>query len=219
MNITISEEFYKIFPDFAGCALTATVKNSEPDENLWKEIAILSDSYRQVLNEESIKQMPPIHATREAYKKFGKAPSRYRPAAEALLRRIVKGEELYKINTLADLVNLASIYTGYSIGGFDLDKIQGDLVLGIGRASEPYEGIGRGMLNIENLPVYRDTVGGVGTPTSDNERTKITIETTNFLLLVNGYDGSREGVFKCAEYTQELIKKYCNAEPCNILHY
>ena len=77
-----------------------------------------------MLTDESIKQMPPIHATREAYKKFGKAPSRYRPAAEALLRRIVKGEELYKINTLADLVNLASIYTGYSIGGFDLDKIQ-----------------------------------------------------------------------------------------------
>ncbi len=219
MKITISEEFKKIFPDFAGCALTATVKNSEPDENLWKEIATLSDSYRQVLTDESIKQMPPIHATREAYKKFGKAPSRYRPAAEALLRRIVKGEELYKINTLADLVNLASIYTGYSIGGFDLDKIQGDLVLGIGRAGEPYEGIGRGILNIENLPVYRDNVGGVGTPTSDNERTKITLETTNFLLLVNGYDGSREGVMQCAEYTQQLIKKYCNAEHCNIFIY
>ena len=219
MKITISEEFKKIFPDFAGCALTATVTNSEPDENLWKEIATLSDSYRQVLTDESIKQMPPIHATREAYKKFGKAPSRYRPAAEALLRRIVKGEELYKINTLADLVNLASIYTGYSIGGFDLDKIQGDLVLGIGRAGEPYEGIGRGILNIENLPVYRDNVGGVGTPTSDNERTKITLQTTNFLLLVNGYDGSREGVMQCAEYTQELIKKYCNAEHCNIFIY
>lgn len=219
MKITISEEFKKIFPDFAGCALTATVKNSEPDENLWNEISLLSDNYRQVLTDESIKQMPPIHATREAYKKFGKAPSRYRPAAEALLRRIVKGEELYKINTLADLVNLASIYTGYSIGGFDLDKIQGDLVLGIGRAGEPYEGIGRGMLNIENLPVYRDNVGGVGTPTSDNERTKITLETTNFLLLVNGYDGSREGVMQCAEYTQQLIKKYCNAEHCNIFIY
>lgn len=219
MHITISEEFTKVFPEFAGCALTATVKNSESDEDLWKEIATLSDSYRKVLTEETIKQMPPIHATREAYKKFGKAPSRYRPAAEALIRRIVKGEELYKINTLADLVNLASIYTGYSIGGFDLDKIQGDLVLGIGRAGEPYEGIGRGMLNIENLPVYRDNIGGVGTPTSDNERTKITLETTNFLLLVNGYDGSREGVMQCAEYTQELIKKYCNAEHCNISHY
>ena len=219
MHITISEEFTKVFPEFAGCALTATVKNSESDEDLWKEIATLSGSYRQVLTEETIKQMPPIHATREAYKKFGKAPSRYRPAAEALIRRIVKGEELYKINTLADLVNLASIYTGYSIGGFDLDKIQGDLVLGIGRAGEPYEGIGRGMLNIENLPVYRDNIGGVGTPTSDNERTKITLETTNFLLLVNGYDGSREGVMQCAEYTQELIKKYSNAEHCNISHY
>ena len=97
MKITISEEFKKIFPDFAGCALTATVKNSEPDDNLWNEISLLSDNYRQVLTDESIKQMPPIHATREAYKKFGKAPSRYRPAAEALLRRIVKGRSYTKL--------------------------------------------------------------------------------------------------------------------------
>ena len=98
MHITISEEFTKVFPDFAGCALTATVSNSGTNEDLWREISILSDNYRQVLTEETIKQMPPIHATREAYKKFGKAPSRYRPAAEALMRRIVKGEELYKIS-------------------------------------------------------------------------------------------------------------------------
>ena len=61
----------------------------------------------------------------------------------------------------------------YSIGGFDADKFVGDtLTLGVGRAGEPYEGIGRGLLNIEGLPVYRDAEGGVGTPTSDNERTK-----------------------------------------------
>lgn len=75
----------------------------------------------------------------------------------SLCRRLLRGLSLYQIDTLVDLINLASINSGHSIGGFDRDKIQGDkLVLGIGKAGEPYEGIGRGELNIEGMPVYRD---------------------------------------------------------------
>jgi DNA/RNA-binding domain of Phe-tRNA-synthetase-like protein len=219
MKITISDEFRAVLPVFEGCAVTAEVKNSEFNAELWNEITSFSEHCRQVYTEDSVKDFTPINATRDAYRKFGKQPSRYRPAAEALIRRVVKGGELYKINTLADLVNLASMVSGYSIGGFDLSKIQGDLTLGIGRAGEPYEGIGRGILNIEHLPVYRDNIGGVGTPTSDNERTKISVETTHFLLLVNGYDGNADGVLKCANHTVELIKKYCSAENIVVTPY
>ena len=52
-----------------------------------------------------------------------------------------------------------------------MDKIAGgSLVLGGGREGEIYHGIGRGELNIAGLPVYRDAVGGIGTPTSYEER-------------------------------------------------
>ena len=109
-----------------------------------------TELYRQRYTTDSIKLIPAIQATRQAYKKCGKDPSRYRPSSEALCRRILRGIPLYQIDTLVDLINLASIYSGHSIGGFDRDKIQGDrLVLGIGKAGEPYEGIGRGELNIE----------------------------------------------------------------------
>jgi DNA/RNA-binding domain of Phe-tRNA-synthetase-like protein len=139
---------------------------------------------------DSLKLMPAIQATRAAYKACGKDPSRYRPSSEALIRRTLRGMELYKVDTLVDAVNLASIAYGYSIGGFDADKIQGDtLTLGIGRAGEPYEGIGRGPLNIEGLPVYRDQIGGIGTPTSDHERTKLSLSSTRLLAVVNGYGG------------------------------
>ena len=101
---------------------------------------------------------------------------------------------------------------GYSIGGFDADKIIGDtLKLGIGKEGEPYKGIGRGTINIQGLPVYRDDVGGVGTPTSDNERTKITINTTHLLVLINGYDGNEELVKQNAEYIQQLLKRFCES--------
>ena len=137
----------------------------------------------------------------------------YRPASEALIRRVLQGKELYQRDTLVDLVNLASIAYGYSIGGFDADKFVGDiLTLGIGREGEPYEGIGRGMINIQGLPVYRDARGGVGTPTSDNERTKMSLETRHLLVLINGYDGNEQRVRENAEYIQSLLRKYAQSD-------
>ena len=110
---------------------------------------------------------------------------------------------------MVDLINLVSIASGYSIGGFDADKFEGDtLTLGIGRAGEPYEGIGRGELNIEGMPVYRDAVGGVGTPTSDNERTKLSLETTHLLAIVNGYDGDSIHLQETIDYMKALLEKY-----------
>jgi DNA/RNA-binding domain of Phe-tRNA-synthetase-like protein len=126
---------------------------------------------------------------------------------------MLQGKELYQIDTLVDLVNLASITFGYSIGGFDADKMVGDtLTLGVGREGEPYEGIGRGPLNIAGLPVYRDAEGGVGTPTSDHERTKMTLQTTHLLVLINGYDGNEARVRQNAEFIQQLIRKYCQSD-------
>jgi DNA/RNA-binding domain of Phe-tRNA-synthetase-like protein len=126
---------------------------------------------------------------------------------------VLQGKQLYQLNTLVDLVNLASIVYGYSIGGFDAERFVGDtLTLGIGRQGEPYEGIGRGFLNIEGLPVYRDAQGGVGTPTSDNERTKITAETSHLVVLINGYDGNEQRVRQNAEYIQALLRRYCQSD-------
>ena len=68
------------------------------------------------------------------------------------------------------------------------------------------------MINIARLPVYRDEEGGVGTPTSDNERTKISIGTTHPVVLINGYDGNEEQVKANAEYIQELLRKYCESD-------
>lgn len=213
IKVTISEEIKNACPQFVCATLEATIVNSPYSDELWKEINTFRQAYLKTYTTESIKQMPAIQATRTAYKRCGKDPSRYRPSGEALVRRLLNGHELYQINTAVDLINLASISFGYSIGGFDLDKIEGtELVLGIGKAGEPYEGIGRGTLNIEGLPVYRDAIGGIGTPTSDNERTKLDLSTTHLLAIVNGYDGNRKNVQSCASFMLELLKKYTQTE-------
>lgn len=213
MNINVSQEIEDVCPGFVGACVEAEVSNTPFCQPLWDEINALGDRFRNELTTESLKHLPGIEATRRVYRACGKDPSRYRPASEALIRRILQGKSLYQIDTLVDLINLASIAFGYSIGGFDGDKFQGDtLTLGIGREGEPYEGIGRGMINIKGLPVYRDAQGGVGTPTSDNERTKIDIRTTHLVVLINGYDGNEERVRQNAEFIQGLLRKYCESD-------
>ena len=209
MEIIVSDEIKHVCPAFVGAAVEAEVTNSSFSAELWNEIHEFENSIRTKLTPDSLKELPSIRATRQVYKLCGKDPSRYRPASEQLIRRILQGKELYQIDTLVDLVNLASIVYGYSIGGFDVSKMKGDtLTLGIGKEGEPYEGIGRGILNIAGLPVYRDAEGVVGTPTSDNERTKLTLSTRQLLVLINGYDGNEERVLQNAHYIQELVRRY-----------
>ena len=213
MKIIVSDEIASVCPVFVGACVEAEVVNTPYCEQLWQEINAMGDRFRETLTTESLKEMSSIAATRSVYRACGKDPSRYRPASEALIRRMLQGKTLYQIDTLVDLVNLASIAYGYSIGGFDADKFVGDtLTLGIGREGEPYEGIGRGMINIHGLPVYRDAEGGVGTPTSDKERTKIDIHTRRLLVLINGYDGKEARVAENARYIQDLLRRYCQSD-------
>lgn len=213
MKVNVSPEIETVCPVFVGACVEAEVVNTPYQAELWKEIEAMGERFRAELTTESLKELPSIAATRRVYRDCGKDPSRYRPASEALIRRMLQGKELYQRDTLVDLINLASIAFGYSIGGFDADKFVGDtLTLGIGREGEPYEGIGRGMINIHGLPVYRDAEGGVGTPTSDNERTKMTLDTTHLVVLINGYDGNEQRVRSNAEYIQQLLRKYCQSD-------
>ena len=215
MEIIVSNEIEieNVCPNFIGACVEAKVKNSQYCQDLWNEINTLGEEFKNKLTIETLKEISGIAATRRIYRICGKDPSRYRPAAEALIRRILQGKTLYQIDTLVDLINLASMKYGYSLGGFDADKFVGNtLELGVGKEGEPYEGIGRGMINIQGLPVYRDGIGGVGTPTSDNERTKITINTNHLLVLINGYDGNEALVKQNAEFVQQLIKRFCESD-------
>ena len=218
-TITVSEEIRAKCPQYRGIAVYAEVANTPHSEGLWQEITLFTEHLQRTETTESIKQQAAIVATREAYRTCGKDPSRYRPSAEALRRRLLRGLDLYRIDTLVDLVNLVSLRTGYSIGGFDADKIVGDtLSLGIGREGEPFEGIGRGPLNIASMPVIRDAEGGIGTPTSDHERTKMDLSTTHILVIINGYSGDK-GLAEAATMTIELLQHYASATNCRVWEF
>lgn len=220
MEIIVEDKIETVCPSFVGACVEADVENSAYSEELWKLIDEQCENFRQTLTTDTVKDISAFAATRRVYKACGKDPSRYRPSSEALIRRVLQGKQLYQIDTLVDLINLASITYGYSIGGFDAGKFSGDtLSLGVGREGEPYEGIGRGMLNIAGLPVYRDAIGGVGTPTSDNERTKMGLATRRLVALVNGYDGNEETVRATAQLIIRLVERFCNGRNARYFIY
>ncbi len=220
MEIIVEDKIETVCPSFVGACVEADVENSAYSEELWKLIDEQCEKFRQTLTTDTVKDISAIAATRRVYKACGKDPSRYRPSSEGLIRRVLQGKQLYQIDTLVDLINLASITYGYSIGGFDAGKFSGDtLSLGVGREGEPYEGIGRGMLNIAGLPVYRDAIGGVGTPTSDNERTKMGLATRRLVALVNGYDGNEETVRATAQLIIRLVERFCNGRNARYFIY
>lgn len=209
-HIIISNELAAKISKVELSCIECDVQLDEKNELLWSEIQQKVIEISDSLKVEQISQLPAISASRKAYKFCGKDPARYRLSAEALLRRVVKRNEIYQINNVVDLLNLVSILTGFSIGGYDCEKIEGDVVFGIGKNEEPYSGIGRGDLNIEFLPVFRDKKGAFGTPTSDSVRTAVSLQTKRFLMVIIDYSATPQ-LEEATTLAISLLKKYAKA--------
>ena len=209
-SITISNELAEKVPGVVLSCIECDVKFQEKNGELWEEIESKIEELNKSLRVEAISKIPAIAASRRAYKKCGKDPARYRLSAEALLRRVLKRGEIYQVNNVVDQLNLVSISSGFSIGGYDADRIDGAITFGIGEKDEPYEGIGRGELNIEFMPVFRDAKGAFGTPTSDSVRTCVTEQTKRFLMIIIAYEPN-ENIEIATNQAQELLKRYAGA--------
>lgn len=154
--------------------------------------------------------LPAVAATRTAYKALGKDPARYRPAAEALLRRVAQGKKLYRVNNVVDVNNLLSLESGFSIGTYDAAKLTPPLVFRRGRPGEVYEGIGRGVLNLEGLPVLAAAAGPFGSPTSDSVPSMIVSTTTRIVMVIIGFRPAMVTV-ALLERAQALLAAHCRA--------
>lgn len=211
-KIEFDESFLKRVNKYRTIVFEADVVNSDTSEEQRQELNGLAGEIAGKYRVEDINSIPGIAATRKAYNACGKDPNRYRPSQEQMMRRIVRGLGLYNVNALVDAGNVLSIKTGCSVGCFDADKIVGETItLGVGREDEPYVGIGRGPLNIEGLPVFRDAVGGIGTPTSDNERTKISLDTRRLFVTVHLFDSSIDAD-EVKKLFIEIFKRWGNAK-------
>lgn len=181
------------------------------DEAFCTEVSEAANKLRSSVNAADITKNALIHETRVAYKKCGKDPSRYRPSADSLMRRIIKGNDLYKVNNVVDCLNLISFQTGFSIGGYDLAKTNGNISLDIGTSQDEYYGIGRGLLNIEGMPVLRDNKGVFGSPTSDSERTMISSDSSQIAFVFFDF-GKNDELSDAMLQANILLKNYAKVE-------
>ena len=194
------------------CASVKVEQNSPAplDEMKQCEAAILKlPEPRTVLESQK------ILTTRSGYKALGKDPARYRGSAEALLRRIIGGKSFPQINTVVDIINVVSVETRLPIGLYDLAHVQGDITFRVGRAGETYKGIGKYDLNLEDLPVFSDAEGPHGSPTSDSERTMVTLATTRIAAILISFGGDSDLDTACQRMS-DLLTKYAQGHNISV---
>ena len=121
---------------------------------------------------------------RTMYKRVGIDPTKTRPSSEALLRRVKRGDELPRINSLVDVINWCSVETQLPYGLYDLDQIKGGVVLRLGRQGEEYAGIRKDAVHVGGRMTLADDAGAFGNPTSDSARTMVTTATTRALVVI-----------------------------------
>ena len=185
----------------------------EHDPRLESFAQALVDEFRGHLRLESLKDEPSLRSYRDFYWRVGIDPTKIRPASEALLRRVLQGKPLPRINTLVDAYNLASMKTRTSIAAFDSDGIQGDLRMRLAREGEEFLGIGMTapvvLRGIEVVVQDADAVVAIY-PYRDADITKVTTAVREVLFMTCGVPGiSRESLIKAAETTSEFVERFC----------
>jgi DNA/RNA-binding domain of Phe-tRNA-synthetase-like protein len=164
----------------------------------------------------SVKNLPTFRAYRDFFWRVGIDPTKNRPAAEALIRRVLRGRTMPRINTLVDAYNLASIKTEMALAAFDANKLKGDLIMRFAEKREKFLGIGmeKPMLLQGGEIVISDNQKLVAIyPYRDADSTKITEKTKNVMLLVCGVPGiGEETLQKAAQVALEYITSFCGGE-------
>jgi DNA/RNA-binding domain of Phe-tRNA-synthetase-like protein len=207
ITVAICDELKRKCPETTLGCIQAQVTVTAECDILWQEIGDYCDLLQKGIRLEELTALPRIKNGQEAYKKLGKDPARYRLSSEALLRRVLQGKGMYRVNNIVDINNLISLKSRYSVGSYDVGDLQAPVVLTVAGAGEEYKGIGKEMINIGNLPVLSDALGRFGSPTSDSQRAMITAGTREILMCIYSF-GGRDEVADCLCYASGLLQKY-----------
>jgi DNA/RNA-binding domain of Phe-tRNA-synthetase-like protein len=174
---------------------------------------------KQVRNEydlDAVKDHPTFRAYRDFFWRIGIDPTKIRPAAEALIRRILAGKTLPCINTLVDAYNLASIKSRIALATFDADKLEGNLLMRFAQEGEQFYGIGmeKPLILKGGEIVVSDNEKLIAVyPYRDADNTKVTQETENILIVVCGVPGiPKETLENASRVALDYINRFCMDE-------
>jgi DNA/RNA-binding domain of Phe-tRNA-synthetase-like protein len=213
--VRIDGELKEKCPRVALACVTAEVEAGASPAGLEQEIRACEEEISKMGEPKAVLESAAIIATRAAYKALGKDPARYRGSAEALLRRVIAGKGLPRINNVVDVINLVSVESRLPVGLYDSANVEGEMVFRAGRAGETYKGIGKYDLNLEGLPVFCDEIGPHGSPTSDSERTMVTEATKRVVAIIISFGGA-ETLRRWGEEMTGLLQQHASGKDIKV---
>lgn len=185
MEISVSRSLCDLVPGFsAGIIKYENIQVGDSPQMLKGRLQLFQESIYFDLLEKSVTDLEGIKEWRSIFKATGKDPNRYRHSAEALYRRVGKQNYLQSVHSAIDINNFFSLEYQVPIGIYDLEKVQGPVVVRVAGEPEEYTGLNGRTNNLGNLIVSSDEIGPFGSPFVDSERTAVTEETTNALQIV-----------------------------------
>lgn len=211
MKFDVTDEIFKMFPDLRiGVVVGEGLQIRKSFPRLQEIVEENSRLLKERVGDKSLNSFPNINAWRETYRRFGVSPKKYKPTAEALLRRVIKNQGFPNINTAADAYLAAELVTMLPVGGYDLDTIEGDIRLLVSPGDETFHPLGGGEPEV-TAPgeiVYKDDKQVLTRNWNyrDCDFTKITENTTRMILAVEAALGEIET--KDVELTLEKIAEY-----------
>jgi DNA/RNA-binding domain of Phe-tRNA-synthetase-like protein len=116
------------------------------------------------------KPPPGFDFSRRLYRTFGIDPTRHRPSAEALWRRLRARGDFPAVYPLVDLTNLLSLAHQVCYGLYDLERVHGPVAVTLGEAGDRYPGIRKNVMDLCGRIVLRDDLGAFGNPSADSLR-------------------------------------------------
>ena len=168
----------------------------------------LSNFIKKELGKTKNMDSPPdgFSFTRKLYKSFKIDPTKYRPSSEALWRRLKKKGDFPSVNPFVNLLNLLSLKYQVSCGLYDIEKIDGDIIITLGNKDDFYEGIRKDKINLNGKIVLKDNKGAFGNPSSDSLRTSVSMKSKNILIIIFFYSELPENEIK--KIMDDFIEKY-----------
>lgn len=167
-------------------------------------------------NIEALKDIPVFRAYRDFFWRIGVDPTKVRPAAEALIRRILLGKSIPSINNVVDAYNLASIKTGIALAAFDINRLRGRLTMRFAKRGEEFLGIGMGEareLSGGEIVISDDEKLIAIYPHRDADDSKVTEKTESVLLLVCGVPNlEKNALLDAAETTIDYVTRFCGGK-------
>ncbi|TWT24248.1 B3/4 domain-containing protein [Planomicrobium sp. CPCC 101110] len=182
MDISINPKILEILPDFKiGTIHYNNITVSESPQMLKGRLQLFQEQLYFDLEEKEFTDFPGLLEWQLVWKALGADPSRYRPSAEALFRRIRKQNYLTPIHSGVDMNSFLSLQYEIPLGLYDADKISGTVKISIGTEQDQYEGINNRINTLTNILVSKDDQGAFGSPYVDSRRTMVTEQTVNAL--------------------------------------